>query len=114
HIAIIGLFKSGDVVGSGLLAVERRNDNVGKITDIKWLANKFPVAGYRKDRHAVHEPAKPAQMLAIEPAEHQSWPQNDVRNVHYGIDEVFLCGLRAGVEIIGLRIDHRRGDVNKI
>lgn len=113
-VDIVDALQARDVVGGALDAgIDAADDHVAEIADIERLAHVLAVAGYREHRHALHKARQPAQVLAVEPAEHQGRAQ------HHAVDaggqhDFFLLALGVGVEILGHRIHHGRADVHGV
>ncbi|MCY1362351.1 hypothetical protein D9M69_490650 [compost metagenome] len=92
---------AGDVVHACAAPVlDATDDDSAEVADIQWLAHIASVPRDREDRDFLHETREPAEVLAVEPAEHQRWAQHGAGDPA-GQHHVFLGLLAACVEVIG-------------
>src|SRR6201998_192475 len=76
----IDRLKAGNVVNAAARPIGYAgHDDVTKISGVRRLPQVFAIRGNRKHWRTLHEPRQPAKMLAVEPAEHEGWPQGDRR-----------------------------------
>ena len=77
-----------------VLPLQAGEVDAAEIPGIERLAQVAAVARNRKHRRAAHEARDPAQMLAVEPAEHQRRPQHDAGDAAFKRDLLLrLLGL---------------------
>src|SRR5690554_612674 len=75
HVDIVNFFMSGNIVDTMLFATfDATDDDVAEVAGIQRLAHVATMPRNWKHRHLLHEAGQPAQVLAVKPAEHQSWP----------------------------------------
>ncbi|CBJ44459.1 protein of unknown function [Ralstonia solanacearum CFBP2957] len=113
-VDVIDALQAGDVEGLPLdPRVDATDDHVAEVADVKRLAHVAPAARNRKHRNALHEARQPAQVLAVEPAEHERRPQHDAFDAR-GEHDFFLLAFRLGVPVLADRLHDGRTDMDGV
>ncbi|CEE79867.1 conserved hypothetical protein [Xanthomonas citri pv. citri] len=103
-----------DVVNLAVgLAFDALGDAAAEVALVQRLAHEAAIARDREHRRFGHEARQPAQVLGVEPAEHQGRTQHAVAQAA-GDHHLFLCALGVGVVVLGHRVHHRGADVHHV
>ncbi len=112
-VDVVDFLKPGDVVHALGVVLDAADDDAAEIAHVQRLAQVAAVAGNGEHRHLPHEARQPAQVLAVEPAEHQRGAQHHQRETA-GERDLFLGLLGVGVPVVSHGFDHRRADLHVV